>query len=187
MTDDLLDDDVQLRRYRRRGWTRIILGGLGLITAVTGLLKTTLIAALVAVVLAPLSAAPVSFGATTDTFEASPSLRYYVYVPSSDVASASCTAAGEHGARWKEKQIDLPAKIVNTEYTQIGSASVSADQQITITCTGVQDVAVTALGLRGTMLAFSSVLVSALALLSWGVVARVRSGRPEKPARHEWL
>lgn len=187
MTNDLLDDDVQLTRYRRRGLTRIILASLGIVAAVTGLFKTALIAALVAVIVAPLTAAPVSFGATTDTIQASSSFRYYVYVPSSDAASAACTTTGGDGVTWRAEQIDLPAKIVDTEYTQIGMVAVTADQEITLSCTGVTDVAVTTLGMRGTVLAFSILLVSALALLGWGVFARVRSYGPQRPSRHEWL
>lgn len=187
MTNDLLGDDVLLTRYRRRGLTRIILGSAGIAVAVTGLFKTALIAALVAVIVAPLSAAPVSFGATTDTVQASSSFRYYVYVPTIEAASATCTTTGADAATWTPELIDLPAKIVDTEYTQIGTVTVSTDQEITLSCTGVSDVAVTALGMRGTILAFSSLFVSALALLGWGILARIRSRGPQRPSRHEWL
>lgn len=187
MPNELLDDDVLLTRYQKRGLIRIITGSLGIIAAVTGLFKTALIAALVAVIVAPLTAAPVSFGATTDTISASASFRYYVYVPSSDAASASCTASGGKGVTWTPEQIDLPATIVDTEYTQIGNVNVAADQEITLSCTGVDDVAVTALGMRGTVLAFSVLLVSSLALLGWGIVARIRPHRPPESPRHEWL
>ncbi|MGO1227206.1 hypothetical protein ACT3SQ_01955 [Brachybacterium sp. AOP42-C2-15] len=146
------------------------------------------VAALVAVGVAPLTAAPVSFGATTGTIQASSSFRYYVYVPSFDAASsAACTVTGGDGVTWTAEQIDLPAKIVDTEYTQIGTVSVTADQQVTLSCTGVADVAVAALGMRGTVLAFSILLVSALALLGGGIVARRRSRGPERSSRHEWF
>lgn len=185
--NELLDTDVPLTRYRRRGLIRIILGSVGCVAALTGLFKTALIAALAAVVLALLTAAPISFGATTDTIQASASFRYYVYVPSSEAAFAACTTSGGEGITWTPKQIDLPATIVDTEYTPIGYIAVDTDREITVSCTGVEDVAVTALGMRGTVLLFSVLLVGALALLSWGIVARIRSRGPQGPPHNESL
>lgn len=177
MSEDLLDEDVPLVEHRRQGMVRIILGGLGAALGIAGLLMMSTIAALAATVISPLTAAPISFGTTSDTIEASASATYYVYVPSTDVTTAACTVDGGDGVSWTSRTIDLPAHIVDVEYTQVGTLTVAEDQAVTVSCQGVTDVAVMTLGMLGTTIVFSSLLLCALALLVSGVRARVRTCR----------
>lgn len=180
MVEDLQDRDVPLSAHRGRGLVRILLGVLGIALAVTGLSATATIAAVVATVLAPLSATPVSFGSPSGTLEASASATHYVYVPSSEVAAATCSVDGGGAATWTTRRSDLPAHVVDVEYSQVGAVTVEEARTITISCAGVSDVAVMTLGSTGTRLVFGTLLVSALVLLAWGILARVRT------RRHGW-
>ena len=177
MSEDLMHEDVPLVMHRRRGLVRIVLGGLGMALGITGLLMMATVAALVATVIAPLTAAPVSFGSTSDTLEVSASATYYVYVPSTEVTTAACSVDGEEGVSWTSRTIDLPAHIVDVEYTQIGTLTVASDQTVTVSCQGVTDVAVTTLGMLGTTIVFSSLALCALALLVSGIRAHRRTRR----------
>lgn len=178
LTDDLLYDDVPLVKRRRRGSVRIILGGLGAVVGVTGLLKMATIAVFVATVIAPLTAAPVSFGAASGTVVAAPTVTYYLYVPSTVAATATCTVEGSGGVSWSSQTVDFPAHIVDVEYTQIGALTVAEHQRVAVTCEGATDVAVTGLGMLGTTIAFGALLLCALALLVSGSRAWVRTRRP---------
>ena len=168
---------------RKRGLKRIIFGSLGIIANGIGLIVMPIIAGLAVAIVALMSASPVSLGGSSGTFDASASSLHYVYVPTSDVASVSCTADGGPDVVWEpDEESMLPTTVDGTEYTPVGTVEVSSDQEVTMTCEGAGDVAVADIGLMGTLIGVGvgfvipiGLGVIALALLIWGIIARVRS------------
>lgn len=167
---------------KRRGMKRIIFGILGLIANAIGLFVMPFVATILVTVVALLSATPATIGGASGTIDASATALTLVYVPTSEAASTTCTVEGTGEVIWDDEQSSAPATVDGTEYTPIGSITVTQDQQVTIQCEGASDVAVADVGVMGTVIAFGvGVLIPvllglvALVLLIWGIVARVRS------------
>ena len=167
---------------RKRGLKRIIFGTLGILANAVGLVVMPLVAAFAVALFALLSATPVSLGGPSGTVDASSTSLYNVYVPTSEVGSASCTAEGESGVNWDPEQSSVPTTLDGVEYTPVGGFDVDTDQQVTVTCEGASDVAVADVGVMGTVVGLVVGLVIpiglgflAIILLIWGIIARVRS------------
>lgn len=167
---------------KKRGLKRIIFGILGILANGIGLIVMPIVATFAVAVVAILTASPVSLGGSTGTFEASSTSLHYVYVPSSEASSVSCTAEGGADVAWDPEQSTIPATIDGTEYEPVGSVDVTSDQEVTITCDGASDVAVADIGVLGTLVGLGVGIVIpiglgflAFVLLIWGIIARVRS------------
>lgn len=167
---------------KKRGMKRIIFGILGIIANAIGLVVMPLIAGVAVAVFALMSASPVSLGGPSGTFDASAASLHYVYVPTSEATSSSCTAEGGSDVIWDPESSQMPATIEGTEYVSIGTVQVTSDQEVTVTCEGASDVAVADVGLVGTLIGLGVGLVIpiglgllAMILLIWGIIARVRS------------
>lgn len=174
-------DTMQAPR-KKRGMKRIIFGILGILANAVGLVVMPLVAAFAVALFALLSATPVSLGGPSGTIDASATSLHYVYVPTSEVASASCTAEGESDVNWDGEQSTVPTTIDGVEYSPVGGFDVGTDQQVTVTCEGASDVAVADIGVMGTLVGLVVGLVIpiglgflAIILLIWGIIARVRS------------
>ena len=167
---------------KKRGLKRIIFGILGIVANAIGLLVMPFIAGIGVAVVALLTASPVSLGGPYGTFDASATSLHYAYVPASEAEAASCTAEGGSDVVWEPENTTMPTTIDGTEYAPIGSIEVTSDQEVTMSCTGASDVAVADIGVIGTMVGFGVGIVIpvglgllAIALLIWGIVARVWS------------
>lgn len=168
---------------KKRGLKRIIFGSLGIIANGIGLIVMPLVAGFVVALVALLSATPVSLGGSTGAFDASSSSLHYVYVPTSEVGSVTCSAEGGSDVVWEpDDESMVPTTVDGTEYTPIGTVEVTSDQEVTMSCEGASDVAVADIGLMGTLVGLGVGLVIpiglgliAIALLIWGIIARVRS------------
>lgn len=167
---------------RKRGLKRIIFGILGLLANAIGLVVMPFVAGVLVAVVALLGATPATIGGASGTVDASSTALTLVYVPTSEAASTTCTVEGTGEVIWDGEQSSVPATVDGTEYTPVGSITVTQDQQVTVQCEGASDVAVAEVGVMGTVIGFGvGVLVPvllglvALALLIWGIVARVRS------------
>ncbi|MGP9680488.1 MULTISPECIES: hypothetical protein [unclassified Brachybacterium] len=167
---------------KKRGLKRIIFGTLGIIANGIGLLVMPLVATFAVALIAVMTASPISLGGATGTVDASSTSLYYVYVPTSELSSASCTVDGGSDVEWDPEASTMPATIDGTEYEAVGSIQVTSDQEVTVTCDGASDVAVADVGIVGTLVGFGVGLVIpiglgflAFVLLIWGIIARVRS------------
>ncbi|GAA1285529.1 MULTISPECIES: hypothetical protein [Brachybacterium] len=167
---------------RKRGLKRIIFGSLGIIANGIGLLVMPILAGVVVMMIAMLSVTPVPSGSDSVTFDASSSSLHFVYVPTTEANSASCTVEDGAGVNWEPEVTTLTATVDGTEYTPVGQLDVTSDQEVTITCAGAGDVAIGEVGVGGTLIALVIGLVIpivlgllAIALLVWGIIARVRS------------
>ena len=167
---------------KKRGLKRIIFGILGILANGIGLVVMPFVAGIAVAVIAVMSAAPVSLGSTSGVYDASGTSLHYVYVPADEVTSASCTVEGDSDLQWEPEHTTLPSTIDGTEYEPVGSFQVNDDQEVQITCDGASDVAVADIGVMGTLIGAGVGLVIpialgllAVALLIWGIIARVRS------------
>lgn len=167
---------------KKRGLKRMIFGGLGIVANAIGLVVMPLVAAFVVALIALLSASPVSIGGPSGTVSASATSLHYVYVPTTEAASTSCTVEGGSDVVWDPNQTSVPATIDGTEYTVVGSIEVTTDQEVTVACDGASDVAVADIGVLGTLVGMGVGLLLpiglgllSLILLIWGIIARVRS------------
>ncbi|GAA1490229.1 hypothetical protein [Brachybacterium sacelli] len=161
---------------------RIVFGALGIIANGIGLIVMPFVAGLAVAVVALLSATPVSLGGASGTFDASASSLHYVYVPTAEAGSVSCTAEGGADAVWEPEGTTVPTTVDGAEYSPVGSVTVTSDQEVTLSCEGASDVAVADVGMMGTLIGLGVGLVIpiglgliAVILLIWGIIARVRS------------
>lgn len=168
---------------KKRGLKRIIFGVLGIVANGIGLIVMPFVAAVAVAVFAVLGATPVSLGGSTGTVDASGTSLYYVYVPTADADATTCTADGGSSVDWEaDAEAALTTSVNGTEYTQIGTLQATTAQEVTLTCDGAEDVAVAEIGVIGTLVGGAvgiaiPVLLGlvAIALLIWGIIARVRS------------
>jgi len=167
---------------KKRGLKRIIFGILGIIANLIGLIVMPVVAGIVVAVIALLSASPVSIGGPSGTVQTTSSSLYFVYVPTSETGSSSCTVEGASDMVWDPSQGSSPATIDGIEYTVVGSIQVTDDQDVAVTCDGASDVAVADIGFVGSLVGMAVGLIIpiglgllAVILLIWGIVARVRS------------
>lgn len=167
---------------KKRGMKRIIFGILGLVANAIGLVVMPFVAGILVAVVALLGATPAPIGGSSGTVDVSATALTLVYVPTEEAASTTCTVEGTGEVVWDGDQSNVPATVDGTEYTPVGSVSVTEDQQVEIRCEGASEIAVAEVGVMGTMIGFGvGVLIPvllgllALVLLIWGIVARVRS------------
>lgn len=167
---------------KKRGLKRIIFGSLGIVANAIGLLVMPIVATFAVALIAVLTASPVSLGGANGTVDASSTSLHYVYVPSSELSSASCAVDGGSDVEWDPEGATMPATIDGTEYEPVGSFQVTSDQEVTVTCDGASDVAVADIGILGTVVGFGVGLFIPIGLgflsfilLIWGIIARVRS------------
>ena len=144
---------------RRRGMKRIVFGILGILANLIGLVVMPILASTVVALFAVLSVDATSAGGTTATIETSSASMVPVSAPADEAAAAACES--------------------------IGLVTVTSSQQVDVACQGVSDVAVGEMGFGSTLVALAVGLLIpvllglvAIALLIWGIVARVRSSRP---------
>lgn len=167
---------------KKRGLKRIIFGVLGIVANGIGLIVMPFVAAFAVAIFAVLTATPVSLGGSSGTVDATETSLYYVYVPTADAGSATCTVDGGT-VTWDTADAgQLPTAVDGTEYSDVGTFQVSTAQEVTVTCEGAEDVAVSDVGFLGTLVGGAigiaiPVLLGlvAIALLIWGIIARVRS------------
>lgn len=164
---------------KKRGLKRIIFGILGIIANAIGLFVMPFVAAMILALVAVMGATPETLGGASGSFDATTTKVYYVYVPTSEQGSVSCSV---EGGTLDTESSTVPATIEGTEYTAVGSVQVESDQKVSVSCDGASDVAVASIGVMGTIIGFVVGLVIpiglgliAIALLIWGIIARVRS------------
>lgn len=167
---------------KKRGLKRIIFGILGIIANGIGLVVMPIVAGIIVTAFAVMSATPVSMGGSSATFDASMTSLYYVSVPTSEAASASCTVDGGSDVEWEPDVSSVTTTVDGVEYTEVGDIQVLNDQEVTITCDGASDIAVSDIGMIGMLIGLGVGLVIpiglgflAFVLLIWGIIARVRS------------
>ncbi|MGO2310648.1 hypothetical protein ACTXKH_02340 [Brachybacterium tyrofermentans] len=167
---------------KKRGLKRIIFGILGIIANGIGLLVMPLVAGAIVAAFAVMSSTPVSTGGSPAILDASVTSLYYVSVPTSEAVSVSCSVDGSSDVEWEPDVSSVTTTVDGVEYTEVGSLQVLDDQEVTITCDGASDIAVSDIGLIGTLIGVGVGLVIpiglgilAFGLLIWGIIARVRS------------
>lgn len=169
---------------RRRGMKRIVFGILGILANLIGLVVMPILASTVVALFAVLSVDATSAGGTTATIETSSASMVLVYAPADEAAAASCEVTGSD-VEWDPSTSGMPVTVDGAAYESIGLVTVTSSQQVDVACQGVSDVAVGEMGFGSTLVALAVGLLIpvllglvAIALLIWGIVARVRSSRP---------
>ncbi len=169
---------------RKRGMKRIVFGALGILANLIGLVVMPLLASIVVAAFAVLNVDATSAGGTTATIETSSSSMIFVYAPAGEAASASCEVTGSD-VEWDASTSGMPVTVDGAAYESVGTVTVTSSQQVDVACQGASDVAVGEMGFGSTLVGLVVGLLIpvllglvAIALLIWGIVARVRSSRP---------
>lgn len=166
---------------KKKGLKRIIFGSLGIVANIVGVFVMPFVAALILAGISVGTAELTPIDADGGTFRADTTSIYYVAVPEDDVAAATCEITGA------DVTVDPVAAtptgdIDGITYVDAYSVSASGGQEVTVQCVGTDSVAVSEIGMGGTLIAFGvGVIVPlvlgfiALIMLIWGIIARVRS------------
>lgn len=164
---------------KKRGLKRIIFGSLGIVANAIGLFVMPFVASIVVAVIAFFGATPQSQGSSPVSIDASDTSVAMVYVPATEAHSVSCRA--EHGT-WESQAEGLTTDVDGTEYALVGMVQADGSQNAELTCDGASDIAIADFGASGTLIAFVVGLaipvvlgLVAIALLIWGIIARIRS------------
>ncbi|MEV0866400.1 hypothetical protein AB0I24_00455 [Brachybacterium paraconglomeratum] len=170
-------------RRRRRGLKRTIFGGLGLVANAIGLVVMPIVAAMIGAMLivtgntemAPLDPAG-------DSFEASTWSMYSIAVPQEDLGTTTCEIEGADVTVEPAEASSSMGSVDGVPYYDLYSVQVFGDQEVSVTCTGGESVALWDAGMGGFAISIGvGVLLPvvlglvALVMLIWGIIALVRS------------
>lgn len=180
----LTPDYSQLPPRRRRGVKRTVFGALGLVANAVGLVVMPIVAALLSgVVLYSSNTEMTPLDPAGDSFEASTWSMYAIAVPQEDLDTTTCEIEGEDISVDRAEPSDTSLGSVDgVPYYDLYTVTVYGDQEVNVTCTGGEAVALWGAGMGGLLLSVGVGIVLpvvlgfiALVMLIWGIVALVRS------------
>ena len=171
---------------RKRGTKRIVFGALGILANAIGLVVMPIVAGIIGSLIAAMGMLDLTATSPQGgTVEASSMHVIMVAVPTEEAGSATCTVDGTAPADLSAEDVSsdgLVATLDGREYTVVQQVTVTADQTLTVDCEGASAAAVSEMGMTGVFVSLGiGILVPvllglvAIALLIWGIIARVRS------------
>lgn len=163
---------------------RIVLGILGLLTALVSVFILPLIFGIVATgVQNGVTSTITTSNPSTTTIETSATEIYTVYVPAEEAVGARCVVASS-GASLDPPTSTDPVDADGRSYVPVGDVPSSASGTVTIACPGATSVGVEEFGVGGTLVGLLAglaipviIALFSLVLLISGIIGRVRSGR----------
>lgn len=177
-------DDAQDPRRRRRGVKRTIFGALGLVANGVGLVVMPFVAAIIgAVVIIAGNTEMTALDPAGDSFQASTWSMYTIAVPQEDLGRTTCEIEGENVTVEQAETSDTSKGAVDgVPYYDLYSVSAFGEQEVSVTCTGGEAVALWDAGMGGFLASIGvGVLLPvvlglvALVMTIWGIIALVRS------------
>ena|SRR5690625_4050172 len=168
---------------KKRGLKRMIFGGLGIVANVIGLVVMPVVMLFAASIFAVMSGTELQeLGPEGGTFRAEGLSVYSVAVPAEEAAEAECTFEGVPAEDVSSTSTGIEVTHEGRSYVEVYDVSTVGELDVHVSCTGVSNVGYTKMGMLGTLISMGVGLiipivlgVLALALLIWGIVARVRS------------
>ncbi|WP_157975726.1 hypothetical protein [Brachybacterium sp. YJGR34] len=163
---------------------RMVAGGIGIVLNLVGFALVPLLLGFVGLVIAGMGSMSLTpLDPRGGTFEASAMSVYGIAVPATEAQAVTCEITGqgvttEHTAHegYSVGEVD------GIEYVEIYEVQADGRAEVTVMCEGASDVALSDFGVTsillgaGVGLVLPAVgLVLAIALLVWGIIARVRS------------
>ena len=169
---------------RRRGVKRTVFGALGLVANAVGLVVMPIVAALIgsAMVIAG-NTEMTPLDPSGDTFQASSWSMYTIAAPADDHGTTSCEIEGADISVSPSEAQDVSVGSVDGEpYYDLYDVQVYGDQEVSVTCTGAEAIALWDAGMGGILVSLGiGVLLPvvlgliALVMTIWGIIALVRS------------
>lgn len=167
---------------KKRGLKRIIFGILGLVANAIGLIVWPLLMGIVGAIFFASSFMNPQPLPASGSFELSAMHMGVVYVPSDVAGTADCTVTAPSPAEIVDATEKSTVTVDGTSYTGIKNVTSTEATSVSVTCTGTDQV-LYATGDISPVLIWSGVGIVipivlglvALALLIWGIIARVRS------------
>lgn len=168
---------------RKRGTKRIVFGILGIVGNIVGLFVMPVVATGIAVVIAGVGSMDLEpVDPRGGTFTADSFGVYGIAVPADLADEARCSAQGEDIRVDPAGDDYSPGSVDGVRYVEVMEVQATGEQQVTVTCEGTDRAAVSTFGVGGALFALGIGVVlpvllgiAALALLVWGIVARMRS------------
>lgn len=171
-------------RRRRRGLKRTIFGGLGLVANAIGLVVMPIVAATIGAMLIVTGNTEMTpLDPAGDSFEASTWSMYSIAVPQEDLAATTCEIEGaDVTVEPAQPSSSSMGSVDGVPYYDLYSVQVFGDQEVSVTCTGGESVALWDAGMGGFAISIGvgfllPVVLGlvALVMLIWGIIALVRS------------
>lgn len=168
---------------KKRGLKRIIFGGLGIVANVIGLVVMPVVMLFAASTVMVLSGGELQeLGPEGGTFRAEGLAVYSVAVPVEEAAEAECTFEGVPADDVSSTSTGIEVTHDGRTYVEVYDVTSTGDHDVHVSCTGVSSVGYTEMGMLGALISMGVGLiipillgVLSLALLIWGIIARVRS------------
>lgn len=170
---------------KKRGLKRMIFGGLGIVANAIGLVLVPVIGLMIGAVISAMGLLDLTvMPAEGGTLEVSPMNVGSVWAPVDEAADVTCDITGS--GLDVEPAYD-PADTATTEldgvtYVQVYSIYATESTEAAVHCDGSSSVATSTMGLLPTLIATGASFlipivlgILSLALLIWGIIARVRS------------
>lgn len=168
---------------KKRGLKRIIFGGLGIVANAIGLVVMPVVLLFAASMVAVLSGGELQeLGPEGGTFRAEGLSVYSIAVPLEEAAEAECTFDGVPADVVSSTSSGIEVTHDGRTYVEVYDVTTTGDLDVHVSCTGVSSVGYTEMGMLGALISMGVGLiipillgVLSLALLIWGIIARLRS------------
>jgi len=168
---------------KKRGLKRIIFGGLGIVANTIGLFVMPVVLLLIASVVSVLTGGELhELGPEGGSFRAEGLAVYSVAVPAEEAAEAECTFDGLPTEAVSPASAGIEVTHAGRTYIEVYDVSTTGDHDVHVSCTGVSNVGYTEMGMLGALISMGvGVIIPivlgalSLALLIWGIIARVQS------------
>lgn len=168
---------------KKRGLKRIIFGSLGVVANGIGLFVMPFVLFVISAVVAGVGSNEVQdLGERGGSFQASGMSVYSVVVPLEEAEAAECTFDGVPSDDVTASTTGLEVSHEGTTYVELYDVIPASDTEVQVTCEGASHVGYTEMGMIGVLISLGAgVLIPivlgilSVALLIWGIIARVRS------------
>lgn len=168
---------------KKRGLKRIIFGILGILGNGIGLFVMPVVGLFVAALIATIGGTEAQdLGSDGGSFQADSMSVYSIAVPVEDAESTECTFEGVPESDVTPSDTAINFAHQGTTYVEIYDLTTSGGIEVQVSCEGASNVAYTEMGMVGFLISMGVGVVIpillgilSIALLIWGIVARVRS------------
>lgn len=168
---------------RRRGLKRTIFGILGIIVNGIGLVVMPILATIIAAVVTGMGSTELTpLDPTGDTIQAEGMKTYSIAVPQADLETAECEITGSDVSVTAGNPDLNSGEVDGVPYYDLYDFNVGSNQEVSVTCTGTESVALWEMSMTGTLISMGVGFIlpillgiASFILMIWGIIALVRS------------